>query len=112
MLAGMARATTEQSVSYGIDREQFGQPVGGFQAVKHRCADMATRAEAGCIDYSYSEDVLDPGLIRVSELWESREALAVHFKSEHMAVWAEERAGLGLSGRQIRAYDLSGETEL
>lgn len=49
MLAGMASAVTEQSVSYGIDREQFGQPVGGFQAVKHRCADMATRAEvANC----------------------------------------------------------------
>lgn len=46
LLAGIAKATTDQSVCYGIDREQFGQPVGGFQAVKHRCADMAARAEA------------------------------------------------------------------
>ncbi len=45
-LAGIARATTEQSVSYGKDREQFGQPIGGFQAVKHRCADMSVRADA------------------------------------------------------------------
>ncbi len=37
-LAGLAAATMAQSVSYGMDREQFGQPVGGFQAVKHRCA--------------------------------------------------------------------------
>lgn len=93
---------------------QFRMPVENLAAARPLMAKvvLATRAEAGCIDYSYSEDVLDPGLIRVSELWESREALAVHFKSEHMAVWAEERAGLGLSGRQIRAYDLSGETEL
>ena len=45
-LAGIAAATTAQSVAYAKDREQFGQPIGGFQAVKHRCADMAVRAEA------------------------------------------------------------------
>jgi alkylation response protein AidB-like acyl-CoA dehydrogenase len=44
-LAGIAAATAEQSVSYAKDREQFGQPIGGFQAVKHRCADMAVRAD-------------------------------------------------------------------
>jgi len=26
-------------------RQQFGRPIGSFQAVKHRCADMAVRAE-------------------------------------------------------------------
>lgn len=46
LMAGIAEATTAQSVEYGKDREQFGQPIGGFQAVKHRCADMAVRAEA------------------------------------------------------------------
>ncbi|MFV0315653.1 MAG: acyl-CoA dehydrogenase family protein [Microthrixaceae bacterium] len=45
-LAGIAKATTEQSVEYVKDREQFGRPVGSFQAVKHRCADMAVRADA------------------------------------------------------------------
>lgn len=53
-LAGMATATTDQSVSYGKDREQFGQPVGGFQAVKHRCADMATRAEVAHCQVLYA----------------------------------------------------------
>ena len=53
-LAGMAAATTAQSVSYGMDREQFGQPVGGFQAVKHRCADMAVRAEAALTQVHYA----------------------------------------------------------
>jgi quinol monooxygenase YgiN len=32
----------------------------------------ASRAEAGCLDYAYSLDVLDPGLVRVTERWESR----------------------------------------
>ncbi len=45
-LAGIARATATQSTEYAKDREQFGRPVGSFQAVKHRCADMAVRADS------------------------------------------------------------------
>ena len=45
-LAGIAAATAEQSTQYAKDREQFGRPIGSFQAVKHRCADMAVRSDA------------------------------------------------------------------
>ena len=31
--------------------------------------------EDGCIDYAYAEDVLEPGLIRVSEVWRDQAAL-------------------------------------
>jgi quinol monooxygenase YgiN len=72
----------------------------------------ATRAEDGCIEYNYAEDVLDPGLIRVSEVWETREQLAAHLKTPHMAVWGEERMGLGLSGRAITVYGADGGTQL
>ena len=64
----------------------------------------ASRAEAGCIEYNYAEDLLEPGLIRVSEVWESHEHLAAHFKSAHMQRWIEQRAGLGLSGRQVTGF--------
>ncbi len=37
--------TVEMSVEYCKVRTQFGNPIGSFQAVKHRCADMAVRAE-------------------------------------------------------------------
>lgn len=73
---------------------------------------LATRAEAGCIEYNYAEDVLDPGLIRISEVWENREQLAAHLKTPHMAVWGEERAGLGLSGRAITVFEADGGTAL
>ncbi|MGH9172293.1 MAG: acyl-CoA dehydrogenase family protein [Acidimicrobiales bacterium] len=46
MLVGILEATRDASVSYAKQREQFGKPIGVFQAVKHRCADMAVRAEA------------------------------------------------------------------
>ena len=72
----------------------------------------ATRAEDGCIEYNYGEDVLDPGLIRVSEVWASREHLAAHFQTAHMAVWAEERAALGLSDRVVTVYHTSGSEQV
>ena len=55
----------------------------------------ATRAEAGCIEYNYGEDVLDPGLIRVSEVWESRAHLAAH-----MQTWSLARTAVALGSPQ------------
>ncbi|MDB5430066.1 MAG: uncharacterized protein JWP35_1182 [Caulobacter sp.] len=46
MLAGMCEATRDMASAYAKIREQFGQPIGKFQAVKHKCADMAIRADA------------------------------------------------------------------
>lgn len=43
---GIAEATRDQSAAYAKVREQFSRPIGAFQAVKHRCADMAVRAES------------------------------------------------------------------
>lgn len=45
-LVGLAEAACDESVEFAKVRQQFGQPIGAFQAVKHRCADMVTRASA------------------------------------------------------------------
>lgn len=42
---GGARACLEASAAYARDRMQFGRPIGSFQAVKHKCADMLTRVQ-------------------------------------------------------------------
>ncbi|MEU9377023.1 acyl-CoA dehydrogenase family protein [Streptomyces sp. NPDC048255] len=42
---GSALRTVELAVGYASEREQFGQPIGAFQAVKHLCAGMLVRAE-------------------------------------------------------------------
>ncbi|MEU0162468.1 acyl-CoA dehydrogenase family protein [Streptomyces sp. NPDC006261] len=42
---GSAARTTEMAVQHAGAREQFGAPVGSFQAVKHLCADMLARTE-------------------------------------------------------------------
>ena len=66
---------------------------------------LATRAEDGCVEYNYAEDVLDPGLIRVSEVWHSRAQLNAHMKTAHMITWGQERIALGLSGRAITVFE-------
>jgi alkylation response protein AidB-like acyl-CoA dehydrogenase len=44
LLGGSGRAL-DMAVEYAKDREQFGRPIGSFQAVKHRCADMLVDVE-------------------------------------------------------------------
>ncbi len=66
----------------------------------------ATLAEDGCRGYSYAEDVAEAGLFRVTELWDSREALAAHFATAHMKAWGEQRAALGFFDRDISVYEL------
>lgn len=70
----------------------------------------ASRAEPGCIDYAYSLDVLDPGLVRVTERWESRAALEAHFGSRHMSAWRAVFGALGITERDLRLYEAEPET--
>jgi quinol monooxygenase YgiN len=66
----------------------------------------ATRSEAGCLHYSYSEDVLDAGLVHVNELWSDRAALEAHFRAPHIATWRAAWAELGISGRKLTLYEV------
>ncbi len=44
---GMAESSLEESVRYMRDRQAFGQPIGEFQGMQWKAADMATHIEAG-----------------------------------------------------------------
>src|SRR5206468_2216053 len=45
-MLGAAERVLELTVEYAKQREQFGRPIGSFQAVKHRCADMLVDVES------------------------------------------------------------------
>lgn len=56
---GMAEATRDMAVAYAKVRQQFGQPIGAFQAVKHRCAEMAIRTEAALCQSAFAALAFD-----------------------------------------------------
>ena len=66
---------------------------------------LATRKEKGCLVYSYAFDLLDRGLMRIFEQWESRAHLEGHFKQPHMVPWRQKLAEIGASGRDISVYE-------
>ncbi|MGY0488254.1 acyl-CoA dehydrogenase family protein [Streptomyces sp. WG-D5] len=61
-MVGVSDAALADAVQYAKVREQFGQVIGAFQAVKHRCAEMATRTEAARWQTSYASlvDLTEP----------------------------------------------------
>jgi alkylation response protein AidB-like acyl-CoA dehydrogenase len=44
-LAGVAQRTLEMAVDYAKERKQFNRPIGAYQAVSHRCAQMLLETE-------------------------------------------------------------------
>ena len=44
-LTGIAQRTLEMAVEYARERQQFGRPIGAYQAVSHRCAAMLLATE-------------------------------------------------------------------
>ncbi len=45
-MCGGAQAVLDMSVEYAKVREQFGKPIGSFQAIQHKCADMMVQVES------------------------------------------------------------------
>jgi len=71
-LTGIAQAVTTMAVDYAKTREQFGQPIGAFQAIKHQCADMASRAAAAEAQCFYTAVGFGNGLDDASEIAAAR----------------------------------------
>ncbi len=67
----------------------------------------ASRAEDGCLEYGYAQDVLVPGLIHVKELWRDQATLDAHFASAHIAVWRASWPALGIGDRDLRVYEVN-----
>ena len=60
-MLGAARRCMDMSVEYAKVRQQFGQPIGMFQAIKHTCAEMLLEVENAHAATYYAAWALDAG---------------------------------------------------
>ena len=70
-----------------------------------------SRAEDGCIEYVYSEDLAEPGLVHVFEIWRDEAALHGHHTAPHFLAWKASRDEIGMSDRRMKAHIVASSRE-
>ncbi|MDQ0564714.1 antibiotic biosynthesis monooxygenase [Erythrobacter citreus] len=65
----------------------------------------ASRAEEGCIDYAFANDLADPDTLILFERWRDQAALDAHGKSDHMAAFQEFMGANPPEASDLRIYD-------
>ena len=111
---GVAEVALSLAVRHAKDRHQFGRPIGAFQAIAHRCADMraeidACRVLAYRAAWALSRDP-DHELALASALAYANDALrrvALHAHQVHGAIGFSTEHDLHLYTRRIKAYELT-----
>lgn len=73
-LVGNFQWTLEDTIAYAKERQQFGRPIGSFQALQHYCADIYTYVEGAKLSAYQAAWMLSEGLpctkeIAVTKLW-------------------------------------------
>ena len=66
--------------------------------------EQASQAEEGCFDYTFSIEVSDPHVIRLTERWASIEDLKKHFSEPHMAEFQAAMAAHPPSSVEVKFY--------
>lgn len=72
----------------------------------------ATRQEAGCLTYEFSQTVEEPLRFRVYEEWTDAAALKAHGASPHMADYRAAMAAAGVHARAIVMTEAGEKTRL
>ncbi|WCT73465.1 acyl-CoA dehydrogenase family protein [Sphingomonas naphthae] len=96
-LSGMAACATTMAVDYAKLREQFGHAIGGFQAVKHQCANMAMAAMAARDQTSFASVALEQGRADAAFQVESALLLAIDAALANSRRNVQVHGGIGFS---------------
>jgi alkylation response protein AidB-like acyl-CoA dehydrogenase len=90
-LSGIAATALDMGVSYAGTREQFGRPIGSFQAIKHHCANMAISASCARDQVSFAAVAVD----------DQRADAALQVEC---ALWVAGSAALENAGKNIQIH--------
>ena len=79
---GIAQGALDKTISYVKQRKQFGQPIGAFQALQHRIADMAAQLEACRLlvykaAWKYDRGEIDPALTSMAKYYAGKLAVRI-----------------------------------
>ncbi len=97
-LLGIAEATLELAVEYAKGREQFGRPIGGFQAIKHMLADMFVRQEvARAAVYAAGASLDDPAVGNVERAVSSAKITAGEAALRNSRACIQVHGGMGFT---------------
>lgn len=66
-----------------------------------------THKESGCISYTFSADLEDPGCFRLFEEWELQAALDAHLKAPHMARFQAEIGKIGVRQMKVQRDEIA-----
>ena len=91
---------------FGVDPGQRDE----FIAGRHD-AMRASRAEAGCLDYVFSADPIDPSRVVLYERWESQDALDAHLAGMRTNP-PPSGGGVAPTSVTVTVYDIAGERSL
>lgn len=67
--------------------------------------ESASREEPGCLDYTFSIELNDPAVIRITEKWKSVEDLKAHFATPHMAEFQAAMGQRPPEGMEVTVYE-------
>lgn len=68
----------------------------------------ASRAEPGCLAYTYARLLEDPDTIRIFEHWRDAEALRAHFTAEPVRRWVRQLTQAQVRAREVSARSIAG----
>lgn len=94
---GCADAARDMAADYARLREQFGRPIGWFQALKHICSNMAVRCAVARSQLYYAAGALDAGDPRAAFHIASAKQLADQAALENARANVQVHGGIGMT---------------
>ncbi len=74
--------------------------------------EIASLAEPGCQEYCFSQELSHPEKLRIVELWESMEALELHFGMPHMQAFNQAVGANPPKSMSVKVHELGAERSL